>query len=56
MSDPTAVEFEHVFKTFGNRKVLDDVSFKISQGEVLCIMGRSGTGKSVPPQTDDRTA
>jgi len=47
MSDPTAVEFEHVFKTFGNRKVLDDVSFKISQGEVLCIMGRSGTGKSV---------
>jgi phospholipid/cholesterol/gamma-HCH transport system ATP-binding protein len=47
MSDPTAVEFEHVFKTFGNRKVLDDVSFKIRQGEVLCIMGRSGTGKSV---------
>ena len=46
MSDPAAVEFEHVFKTFGNRKVLDDVSFKISEGEALCIMGRSGTGKS----------
>ena len=47
MSDPSAVEFQHVFKTFGNRKVLDDVSFKISEGEALCIMGRSGTGKSV---------
>jgi ABC-type transporter Mla maintaining outer membrane lipid asymmetry ATPase subunit MlaF len=32
MSDPSAVEFEHVFKTFGNRKVLDDVSFKVNAG------------------------
>src|SRR6266481_2852204 len=47
VSDPTAVEFEHVFKTFGNRKVLDDVSFKVNAGEALCILGRSGTGKSV---------
>jgi phospholipid/cholesterol/gamma-HCH transport system ATP-binding protein len=46
MSDPAAVEFDHVFKTFGNRKVLDDVSFKVGEGEALCIMGRSGTGKS----------
>jgi len=46
MNEPATVEFEHVFKTFGNRKVLDDVSFKISEGEALCIMGRSGTGKS----------
>jgi phospholipid/cholesterol/gamma-HCH transport system ATP-binding protein len=42
----TAVEFEHVSKTFGSRKVLDDVSFKVGEGEALCIMGRSGTGKS----------
>jgi phospholipid/cholesterol/gamma-HCH transport system ATP-binding protein len=41
-----AVEFEHVSKTFGSRKVLDDVSFKVGEGEALCIMGRSGTGKS----------
>jgi energy-coupling factor transporter ATP-binding protein EcfA2 len=46
MSDPAAVEFQHVFKTFGDRKVLDDVSFKVNEGEALCIMGRSGTGKS----------
>src|SRR5258708_2770300 len=47
MNDPAAVEFEHVFKAFGNRKVLDDVSFKVNAGEALCILGRSGTGKSV---------
>jgi glucose-6-phosphate isomerase len=29
-----------------HRKVLDDVSFTINEGEALCIMGRSGTGKS----------
>ncbi len=47
MSNPSAVEFEHVFKDFGNRRVLDDVSFKVNAGEALCILGRSGTGKSV---------
>jgi phospholipid/cholesterol/gamma-HCH transport system ATP-binding protein len=46
MSDAASVEFQHVFKTFGDRKVLDDVSFKVNEGEALCIMGRSGTGKS----------
>ena len=38
MSDFAAVEFEHVFKAFGNRKVLDDVSFKVNRGEALCIL------------------
>ena len=47
MSDPLAVEFQHVSKTFGNRKILDDVSFKLGEGEALCILGRSGTGKTV---------
>ncbi|MGD1025730.1 MAG: ATP-binding cassette domain-containing protein [Candidatus Sulfotelmatobacter sp.] len=47
MSDPLAVEFQHVSKTFGNRNVLVDVSFKLGEGEALCILGRSGTGKTV---------
>jgi len=47
VSDSAAVEFDHVFKAFGNRKVLDNVSFKVNAGEALCILGRSGTGKSV---------
>ena len=42
-----AVEFKNVSKSFGNRRVLKDVSFFIRPGEALCLLGRSGTGKSV---------
>ncbi len=42
--------FDHVFKSFGDLKVLDDVSFQVQAGETLCILGRSGVGKSVSLQ------
>src|SRR5258708_7368372 len=42
-----AVIFEHVSKSFGTKQVLHDVSFDVRAGEALCILGRSGTGKSV---------
>ena len=42
-----AVVFDHVSKSFGPKQVLRDVSFEIPAGEALCILGRSGTGKSV---------
>jgi phospholipid/cholesterol/gamma-HCH transport system ATP-binding protein len=42
-----AVRFDHVSKAFGTRKVLDDVSFEIPKGQAFCLLGRSGTGKSV---------
>jgi len=42
-----AVRFDHVSKTFGTRKVLDDLSFDIPKGQAFCLLGRSGTGKSV---------
>ena len=42
-----AVVFEHVSKSFGTKQVLRDVSFDVRTGEALCILGRSGTGKSV---------
>jgi phospholipid/cholesterol/gamma-HCH transport system ATP-binding protein len=32
---------------FGERRVLDNVSFVVNRGETLCILGRSGVGKSV---------
>ena len=47
MSGQPVVEFKQVSKSFGERKVLDHVSFTVNEGEVLCILGRSGTGKSV---------
>jgi phospholipid/cholesterol/gamma-HCH transport system ATP-binding protein len=42
-----AVRFDHVSKAFGTLKVLDDISFEIPMGQAFCLLGRSGTGKSV---------
>lgn len=42
-----AVEFKGVLKSFGAKRVLNNVSFQIGQGQALCLLGRSGTGKSV---------
>jgi phospholipid/cholesterol/gamma-HCH transport system ATP-binding protein len=47
VSAPPAVEFKQVSKGFGGRQVLNKVSFQVPEGEALCILGRSGTGKSV---------
>jgi len=41
------IEFKDVSKSFGDNRVLDDVSFKAMPEETLCILGRSGVGKSV---------
>jgi phospholipid/cholesterol/gamma-HCH transport system ATP-binding protein len=42
-----AVRLDHVSKAFGDRRVLDDVSFEVPAGCGYVILGRSGTGKSV---------
>ncbi|MDP2389431.1 MAG: ATP-binding cassette domain-containing protein [Acidobacteriota bacterium] len=48
MSEPTpAVELRHVSKAFGDLRVLDDVCLTVPAGRAICILGRSGTGKSV---------
>ena len=44
------IAFEHVSKSFGQFAVLEDVSFFVNPGETLCILGRSGVGKSVSLQ------
>lgn len=41
------IEFRNVTKAFGERKVLDDLSFSVEKGEILAVVGPSGTGKSV---------
>lgn len=45
-SEPIIV-FDHVSIAFGDHVVLDNVSFTVTRGETLCILGRSGVGKSV---------
>jgi phospholipid/cholesterol/gamma-HCH transport system ATP-binding protein len=44
------IQFSHVSKAFGENKVLDDVSFEVNPAETVCILGRSGVGKSVSLQ------
>ena len=46
MSDPV-VELRGVSKAFGEKVVLDAVDLAVTRGEVLVILGGSGTGKSV---------
>jgi phospholipid/cholesterol/gamma-HCH transport system ATP-binding protein len=41
------IQFDHVSIAFNDRPVLEDVSFSVNRGQTLCILGRSGVGKSV---------
>jgi phospholipid/cholesterol/gamma-HCH transport system ATP-binding protein len=45
MSSPV-VEVSDLFRKFGERTVIDNLSFTIERGETLVIMGGSGCGKS----------
>ena len=40
------LQVEHVAKKFGDRQVLEDVNLKVNQGDVVVILGPSGTGKT----------
>ena len=40
------ISLENISLSFGNRKILDNVSFKISHGEILGMLGPNGVGKS----------
>ena len=39
-------DIRHLKKNFGHLEVLRDISMKIQNGEVVCIIGPSGSGKS----------
>lgn len=41
------IQFKNVKKQFGDRLVLKGISFEVKEGEILFILGTSGTGKSV---------
>jgi phospholipid/cholesterol/gamma-HCH transport system ATP-binding protein len=47
LQSTTYIEFKQVSKSFGDNHVLIDVSFDVRAGETVCILGRSGVGKSV---------
>ncbi len=41
------IKVEHLSKTLGDQKVLNDISFDVASGEILAFLGPSGTGKTV---------
>lgn len=42
-----SIRFDSVSKSFETKKVLNQISFEIRKGEIVFIIGQSGTGKSV---------
>jgi phospholipid/cholesterol/gamma-HCH transport system ATP-binding protein len=44
---PIAIEFRHVSISFEGKLALDDISFQLESGQMICITGMSGSGKSV---------
>lgn len=41
------LKIEHLKKHFGNQVVLDDINLEIKKGQITCIIGQSGSGKTV---------
>lgn len=41
------IKFDNIVKRFGTRTILKGVSFEILEGDIMFILGTSGTGKSV---------
>ena len=40
------IQVDHITKTFGKLKAVDDVSLTLKKGEIVCLIGPSGSGKS----------
>ena len=37
---------KNITKSFGNYTVINDLSFDVKEGEILCLLGANGAGKS----------
>lgn len=40
------LEIKNLSKSYGNKKVLENINFNVEKGEILCILGPSGCGKT----------
>lgn len=40
------LRIDNISKSFGKKEILKDVSFQLSQGEIIALFGRNGSGKS----------
>lgn len=46
MSESKVIEIEHLSKSFGNLKAVDDLTFSVREGELFAFLGENGAGKS----------
>jgi len=46
MKEETVIEVEHLVKSFGNFRAVDDISFKVKRGEIFGFLGANGAGKT----------
>ena len=44
------LEVEHICKSFNRTEILKDISFSLEKGQVLSIIGSSGSGKTTMPE------
>ncbi|HMG09145.1 MAG TPA: ATP-binding cassette domain-containing protein [Mucilaginibacter sp.] len=47
MTNEEPLVIEHLYKSFGERKILDDFSLRLNSQENVVVLGKSGAGKSV---------
>ena len=40
------IKLDKISLSFGKRKILEDVSFELNQGQILGLLGPNGVGKS----------
>ena len=40
------IEFDNVSLSYGNRLILDNINFKINEGQIFGMLGPNGVGKS----------
>ncbi len=41
------IEIKNLYKSFGDKKILNGINLKIDENKITCIIGKSGSGKSV---------